>query len=794
MSINRFFLVLISFSILIAIFGSGVYAATDTLMALQGNVQQNGVDVTSGNITVNIYDSYSGGTLIYNSSSDFYNTISNGKYDIMLGNGTQTLSLNYGGIYYLEMFVNGENLSFGGLQRQVFQSSVGNVSFNSIPGSGNIAFINQSITWNSGQNISTGAGGWFKGLFDWVIDSGSANYLSFNGTTLNVSSGITQWLYNQTTPAISYVTSNGFLTSSVANNTYLNYTPSGDINFNKGWQNGGVSIIGGSLFAQTVYVYNITSLGVSNLDINGSILPLDFDNTFDVGNATWRWANGYFASDVFINNNSVKQWMYNQTDLGYGIVNNSNAYLARLGIGISAPTNPIHINQSDVDGLGINLRNDLSSGSSPYLSIIQAGSRGYNVEGWANSSVIEGASGAGLAISSFTGDMKFQTGNSRIVRMTLTNANGYLGIGTASPQGMLNVVNGSTTTLANFTSQVGATYGGVFIDSYGRRFIATGMPTGATFDTATLAVNAINIGDVNRKLLGVGQTNVEKFSVDVEGDTRVVGNLSVGTSAFYVDSTNTRVGIGTTTPANKLDVSGNVSITGDTNRLGSTYSGGIAGTKNVILELYGNNSNGVAEVGTQELMRLTRPTRGAGPYTETVGFAVGSWGVASSGQTRTRFDINLKEAGTHPATTDITVMSLLSNGKIGIGTTTPAYLLDVSGNFSANQTLYVTNNGLVGIGTTTPTQLLDVRGIGNFSGTVYINNGTNVATLGGGSGIVNNSNAYLNTLSIGASTITANTKVEVAGNVNITGSNNLTIGGGLIYWDSTNARLVIKVS
>ena len=40
--------------------------------------------------------------------------------------------------------------------------------------------------------------------------------------------------------------------------------------------------------------------------------------------------------------------------------------------------------------------------------------------------------------------------------------------------------------------------------------------------------------------------------------------------------------------------------------------------------------------------------------------------------------------------------------------------------------LTITNTSRVGIGTTSPSRELDVRGIGNFSGTVYINNGTDI--------------------------------------------------------------------
>ena len=142
-------------------FVSFVYSGD--FFALQGNVKQNGVSLNSGNLTVYIFDDYSGGNLIYNSSSDFSNAILNGKYDVLLGNGSQELNLDYGRKYYFEIYINDERLNFtGNTTRQVFQSSVGNISS---------MYINftTGISLPAGQNVSLGLGGWFKGLFNWVI-------------------------------------------------------------------------------------------------------------------------------------------------------------------------------------------------------------------------------------------------------------------------------------------------------------------------------------------------------------------------------------------------------------------------------------------------------------------------------------------------------------------------------------------------------------------------------------------------------------------------------------------------
>src|SRR3990167_330450 len=107
------------------------FTFADDLIALQGNVQQSGVNLASGDLQVVVYDAYTGGNIIYNSTTDFVGNVSSGKYDVMLGNGTNKLNLGYGKIYYMELYVNGgsgyEIFSFDGKTRQLLQSSVGKV-------------------------------------------------------------------------------------------------------------------------------------------------------------------------------------------------------------------------------------------------------------------------------------------------------------------------------------------------------------------------------------------------------------------------------------------------------------------------------------------------------------------------------------------------------------------------------------------------------------------------------------------------------------------------------------------
>ncbi|MCK9595817.1 hypothetical protein M0R19_01390 [Candidatus Pacearchaeota archaeon] len=143
---------------------------------------------------------------------------------------------------------------------------------------------------------------------NWLIAMLSANDTSFN-TTANI--------------------------QTLINGTNMNF---GNVDFNDGWTSGGASIIDGNLFAQTVYVYNISSLSVNNLFINGSNFP-SFDNQFDLGNSTLRWQDLFLSGQVYSN--------------GTG----NNYFLGSVGIGSSLPKDDLFIQGGTVAAGNISLGN-----------------------------------------------------------------------------------------------------------------------------------------------------------------------------------------------------------------------------------------------------------------------------------------------------------------------------------------------------------------------------------------------------------------------------------------------------
>ncbi len=81
-----------------------------------------------------------------------------------------------------------------------------------------------------------------------------------------------------------------------------NMVVEGDVDFNGGWENEGLSITNGDLYAQTLYVYNLSALEVTTLRVNGTITPAKgFDDSFDIGTGDLRWRDLYLSGNILAN-------------------------------------------------------------------------------------------------------------------------------------------------------------------------------------------------------------------------------------------------------------------------------------------------------------------------------------------------------------------------------------------------------------------------------------------------------------------------------------------------------------
>lgn len=378
------------------------------------------------------------------------------------------------------------------------------------------------------------------------------------------------------------------------------------------------------------------------------------------------------------------------------VVQQSNGY---VGIG-TTPSYPLHVVGTTT---ATNFLSTASTNIGSYFwrnnTDLNDGSPTYGI----GLSTVDLGGGATKAtrISDYYG-LIFSTANTD--RMVIDRTNGYVGIGTTTPDYKLTVNTGGLSVKDTATN-----LGGFTVSSNARIATFSGLPSGTTLATASLVVNPAGSGDVNRLLFGVGHTNVSRFTIDVEGDTYALGNLTVagtGNSSFAGN-----VGIGTTTPATSLSIFNNSTakdinigvIPASTNYNAIWLNGGITAS----------NYNILSSAADQKLL-LNRPTEQDIEFRENNGTAQmiikGTTGNIGIGTSTPQALLHLATTGNRSLTMDGTGTFNIynsnlstyasSNYSFNVGGTAALTILGSDG----------TTDGYVGIGTTTPDSILNLVG------------------------------------------------------------------------------------
>ncbi len=151
-----------------------------------GVAYNNGTTLSSGDLTVLVYNNETGGTLIYNET--FSNAISNGSWNIMLGSGGTNLPLEYGKVYYKDYLIAGEDASFDGSDRQAFYSPLGDINTTQIiDGTITDADISNTINLTLGQKITFAFGEIIDNIVNgWIRITGGLNVTGNIETPNNV--------------------------------------------------------------------------------------------------------------------------------------------------------------------------------------------------------------------------------------------------------------------------------------------------------------------------------------------------------------------------------------------------------------------------------------------------------------------------------------------------------------------------------------------------------------------------------------------------------------------------------
>ncbi|GEM_PF-6963539 len=654
-----FSLIVISILMIIVLFSSVL--ATDDLLSLQGNIKQAGIDLALGNLTVSVYDAQTAGNLIYNSSNEFNGAIVAGKYDVMLGNSSSNnLSLEYGKLYYFEIFVNNEKFSFnnsGG--RQIFQSSTGQingtyvnsrqinqthfvysidlsnatgfnasfltgqVSISQLTLGSNIVLSNQSVSFSDDQNITLGNRGWFKGLFNWLIAGNSSHYLSFNGSTL------------------------------VFDEARLN-TTIGNLGVNVGFNN-------------TANIFN------QNLNTTNNVR---FNNLSIAGNITT-------GEEIYINGVAVKQWLYNQTLNLYYYNQTATQYFYNQTPSIyyynqsqtiyyyNQTASPYFYNQSsgtsNIFNQNLNTTNNVLFSDLNVTNVLRVGntvlqadtSGTLNVTGVANFN--GGWRSSGVTISG--GNVFAQT----LFVYNITS----LAVNDLEINGSLIPDLNNTFDVGNITQVYKNIYlsgdqGNIYFGSNSvKQWLYNASQTIYYYNqTATQyfynQTPSIYYYNQSQTIYYYNQTSSPYFYNQSDG----TGSLWQTNGTAIYNATTSQVGIGTATPDALFDVSDQFEVNND-----GTTLWGTAGTNYGILSWDTNKA--------------------------TIG------GYTSS-------DLALVAGNSEK------VRILSSNGNVGIGTTIPSNKLTVNGTFNVTGGydttvgLIVNGSGAVGIGTNAPAQLLEI--------------------------------------------------------------------------------------
>jgi hypothetical protein len=254
---------------------------------------------------------------------------------------------------------------------------------------------------------------------------------------------------------------------------------------------------------------------------------------------------------------------------------------------------------------------------------------------------------------------------------------GNVGIGTTSPSNTLSV-SGS----ANITGNVGI---GIGTSTAVTRLFVSQSPSGAI--PSLSADNGVaTFATSTTPEMQIGGYPTAPFAMWMQ----VKRSSNDGTSwPLAIQPLGGNVGIGTSSPANALDVNGSLAV--------GTYAGTVTGASNelivggnvginttapqVKLDLAGSLATNTT--GTEDEFHITRAINSGTAFPQLAAFLLGTYNTSGSSAPDTRLDINLKAVPNATLTGDTNVMTLQSNGFVGIGTTAPAANLSVYNSYGS---------------------------------------------------------------------------------------------------------------
>jgi hypothetical protein len=683
------------------------------------------------------------------------------------------------------------NLGIGITPSAKFHVQGSTLGSSSASGSGSLVWLNQTGTWGTNAPYALWVDGYSylngfriygadgqRSLYNTLLNTELGFGANGGDITFSFNSGLTRGLVfknntgflglGTTTPNVRLEVSSGTtgqsglrftnLTNSTAgSNTYsgvLGVNATGDVGIGtlsgsslSGFTAGQVAFgsLTGTLTQSSNLFWDNTNnrLGIgsstptTNLDIVGGFslrntvaaagtnYGIEFNSNSNSPRIDWVYNGAYvgqFSSDadnfLFKNSKSTGGFKFFTSPSGTGIEQVTISSNGNVGINTTAPSTRLHvtgvitqdITSQDLFSDGLNIRKKGNASSS--TGAISSGSEiGYHsFYGWNGSAYARGAYAIVKASENFTTTSNganysiFTTLNgstSPTERLTIMN-NGKVGIGTSSPNTKLELASGTA-------------------GSSGLRFTnLTNATAGVNTFSGILGVNST--GDV-----GIGTlsgTNLSGFTNGQVTFGNSSGALAQSSNLFW-DQTNNRLGLGITTPLTNLHINSSITATATVN-------------------------------ADAQVLRFSRPVNSGVKLDNIAQFNLGSY--STGGSANSRLDLAMNDGG---STTTSNIMTWQANGNIGIGTTSPAYNLDINGTAKIATLPAITNATSVLVPDPTTGQV-SAQTLANIKNTEWYTTGTTTDAGGDKSGDIYRSGK----LGIGISPV-SNLHVYTATNTSI---------------------------